>query len=153
MTSYFCDSSALVKRYAREQGTGWMISLFRRMAGNVFYAARITRVEVIAALVRKERGALLTPHELRRAIVRVRRDFTKRMVVIEATPALLEHAERFAEIYGLRGYDAVQFAAAIEANAGRAHLGLPPLTLITGDKELLQAAMAEGLATDNPETH
>ncbi len=92
MAAYFCDSSALVKRYAREQGTSWMIGLFRRAAGNIFYAARITRVETIAALAAKERGGFLTATELRRAIARVRRDFTRRMYISDATPALLERA-------------------------------------------------------------
>lgn len=53
---YFLDSSALVKRYAREKGTTWMLDLFRRAAGNRVYAARIAGVETAAALARKRRG-------------------------------------------------------------------------------------------------
>lgn len=153
MTAYFCDSSALVKRYARETGTRWMIGLFRRAAGNIFYAARITRVEVIAALARKGRGNLLTPPELQRATARVRRDFIKRTIIVDASPLLLEHAERLAETHGLRGYDAVQLATAIEANAERTSMKLSPLVFLTADKDLLIAAPAESLAVDNPELH
>lgn len=74
MAAYFFDSSALVKRYARETGTSWMLSLFRRVAGNTLYAARITRVEVMAALAHKQRGAYLTHDAQVKAESRVRRD-------------------------------------------------------------------------------
>ncbi len=77
MAAYFFDSSALVKRYAKETGTGWMLSLFRRATRHGFYAARITRVEVTSALTRKNRGGHLTSEALTRALARLRRIFYK----------------------------------------------------------------------------
>ena len=71
MAAYFLDASALVKRYARETGTAWTLSLFRPPAGHIFYAARITRVETISALARKRRGLHLTPTAMTRALTRV----------------------------------------------------------------------------------
>jgi predicted nucleic acid-binding protein len=56
VAAYFFDTSALVKRYAREMGTAWVLSLFRRVAGHRLYATRITGVEAAAALTRKRRG-------------------------------------------------------------------------------------------------
>jgi len=91
--AYFLDSSALVKRYARETGTAWILSLFRYAAGHAFYAARITRVEATAALVRKRRGSHLTPDATTRALQRLRRDFGRRFYLVEVTPALLHNAE------------------------------------------------------------
>ncbi len=153
MAAYFFDTSALVKRYARETGTKWMISLFRRAREHRFYAAHITRVETIAALARKERGAHLTPAEFTRAWSRFEREFTNRFVIIEVTPKLLESAAVLARKHYLRGYDAVQFAAALDAHTLRVRLKLPALTLVTADKDLLIAASKEGLSTDNPENH
>lgn len=153
MAAYFLDSSALVKRYARETGTTWTLGLFRPSAGHIFYAVRITRVETISALVRKRRGLHLTSTATTRALARVRRDFGQRIVVVEVTPALLQSAEALAESHHLRGYDAVQLAAALEANTERAGLRLTPLTMIAADGALLAAATAEGLSTDNPENH
>lgn len=93
MAAYFLDSSALVKRYAKETGTGWMLGLFRRVMGHSFYAARITRVEVISALVRKHRGAHLTSDAMMRALARLRRDFLQtRIFTIEITPSVLQNA-------------------------------------------------------------
>ena len=58
-----------------------------------------------------------------------------------------------AETYGLRGYDAVQLAAAVEVNASYRSAGLPPITLVSADVELNAAASAEGLTVDNPNFH
>jgi hypothetical protein len=47
----FFFGSVLVKRFAREQGTTFVLSLLRPSAKNRLYSARITEVEVCAALV------------------------------------------------------------------------------------------------------
>jgi predicted nucleic acid-binding protein len=66
---------------------------------------------------------------------------------------MLTDAMNLAEKHGLRGYDAVQLGDALEVNSRRVSLGTQPLTLITGDDELLQVAAAEGLPTDNLNAH
>src|SRR5262249_62360359 len=53
---YFLDSSALVKRYAQETGSAWIGLLTDQQAGHPFYLARITAVEVVAAVARRQRG-------------------------------------------------------------------------------------------------
>lgn len=58
-----------------------------------------------------------------------------------------------AETHTLRGYDAVQLAAALEANASRVAVGFSSLILITADADLLVAAAREGLAADDPNLH
>lgn len=153
MAAYFLDSSALVKRYARETGTAWMLSFFRRAAGHRLYISRITGVEVAAALTRKLRGGYLSTAEVTRARGRLRRDIGMRLRVTEITSVMLTDAMSLAEKHGLRGYDAVQLSAALEINGRRVALGAGPLTLVTSDAELLTAAVAEGLATDDPNTH
>lgn len=54
MVPYFFDTSALVKRYAKEVGTAWVFSLVRPAAGNRLYLVRITGVELVSALIRGE---------------------------------------------------------------------------------------------------
>lgn len=153
MAAYFFDSSALVKRYARETGTAWMVGLFRRAMQHRFYAARVTHVEVVSALARKERGGHLTPDALSRALARFEREFAHRFVIVEATPALLADAAELARNHPLRGYDALQLTAALEANTQRTASRLPPLVFVAADADLLDAASREGLATDNPNLH
>ncbi len=41
MAGYFCDSSAIVKRYISETGTGWIIGLLRPAAKNEFVGGEI----------------------------------------------------------------------------------------------------------------
>ena len=48
----------------------------------------------------------------------------------------------------LRGYDAVQLAAALEVR-----LQVPLLILVSGDGDLNTAATAEGLPVENPNTY
>lgn len=75
MAAHFIDSSALVKRYAIEIGTGWVISLFRRAAGNIIYVARVISVEVISALTRRMRGGSITLDDHAKALSRWRKEF------------------------------------------------------------------------------
>ena len=73
--------------------------------------------------------------------------------VVEVTVGTFAGAKVLAQCHFLRGYDAVQLAAALEANAERTANGLLPLTLVAADGALLVAATTEGLSTDNPENH
>ena len=61
MADYFLDSSALVKRHVNEAGTAWVRSLTRPKAAHTLYIARITAVEVYAAITRRQRGGHLSP--------------------------------------------------------------------------------------------
>ena len=58
-----------------------------------------------------------------------------------------------AETHAIRGYDAVQLAAALEVHAFCLALGMPAPTLISADVDLNAAATAEGLAVDDPNAH
>jgi uncharacterized protein len=60
MNIYFFDSSALVKRYVPEPGTGWIQSLAMAGAGHQIFVARITWVEVLSALARRQREGRFT---------------------------------------------------------------------------------------------
>ena len=56
MTTYFLDSSALVKRYALETGTAWINSLCNPQSDHTILIANVTIVEVAAALASKRRS-------------------------------------------------------------------------------------------------
>jgi uncharacterized protein len=153
MAAYFLDSSALVKRYAAETGTAWVKGLIDPAAGNLILIARITGVETVAALARKRKGNLLSQTDAATALATLRKELVGLVLTVEVTAALLTSATDLAEQHALRGYDAVQLAAALEANAERLRRELAPLRLITADKELLDAAAAEGLTADDPNNH
>jgi predicted nucleic acid-binding protein len=60
VTTYFLDSSALVKRYAVETGTAWVSSLCEPQNRHAILIANVTMVEVAAALASKRRSQELT---------------------------------------------------------------------------------------------
>lgn len=153
MSAYFFDSSSLVKRYAVETGTRWVFSLVRPSAKNRLYLARITGVEVIAALTKRMRVGSLTPNQNSKAINRFEREFTNRYVLIEVGPQIVRIAMELAKSYTLRGYDAVQLASALQANRDRIAVGGTSLTFISADRHLNIAAAKEGLAVDDPNNH
>lgn len=115
MAAYFLDSSALVKRYVTETGTAWVTGLLDPAARNRLYIARITGAEVTAALSRRERGGHLSPTDASTAIASFRHDYENRLRPIEITATLVEDAMTATRTHGLRGYDAVQLAAALFA--------------------------------------
>jgi predicted nucleic acid-binding protein len=55
--------------------------------------------------------------------------------------------------YRLRGCDAIQLATALNANRDFQTTGFPTLTFVASDEDLLAAARAERLVTENPNTH
>ena len=150
MAAYFFDSSALVKRYVVESGTQWVRGLCNPAAGHTLYIARITGVEVVAALARRARTGSVAQSAAQRAMAAFRSDFGGVYLVSELTPTLCEQAMNLTQAYGLRGYDAVQLAASLDVNAARRGYGLPLLILASADTDLNQAATAERLAVENP---
>lgn len=153
MAAYYFDSSALAKRHVREIGTAWVLSLMRSLSTERIYVARITSVEVVSALTRRQKGNTISPVEAAKALTRFRRVYQKRYFKIDITNRLIERAESLAEKHALRGYDAVQLAAALEVNDRRIAIKATPLILISADVALNSAAVAEGLSVDNPNLH
>ena len=153
MAVYFFDTSGIVKRYVAEAGTAWIVGLTLPQAGNTLYLAEITPVEVVAALTRRGRGGGLSPADAATALAAFHNDYPAQYLPVSITPALLAEAMRLAEKHGLRGYDAVQLASVLEVHNQHIAVGLPPVTLIAADKELLAAATAEGLLVENPNNH
>jgi uncharacterized protein len=58
-----------------------------------------------------------------------------------------------ARAHGLRAYDAVQLAAALEVNRSHQTGGSGPVTLVSAADALNAAATAEGLTVEDPNAH
>jgi predicted nucleic acid-binding protein len=151
--AYFLDSSALVKRYVREDGTAWVRSLTRRTAGHRIFLARITPVEVTAAVARRRKGRTLTARKASSILHRFRQHLAGRYTLIDLTPVLFDEAMRLANRHALRAYDAVQLAAALKIRQERQDAGFAPVTLVSADQALNDAATAEGMTVDDPRSH
>lgn len=153
MSIYFLDSSALVKRYVTETGSAWIRNLTDPGARNPLIITRITWVEVLSALARRQREGSLAPDDVTQAIETYRYDMNTQYQVSEMDPALAKAAGDLVIRHPLRAYDAVQLASALRAQSDLARTRTPALTFLTADDRLLAIAQAEGLRTDNPNHH
>ena len=152
-TAYFADSSALVKRYVQETGTAWVRGITRQNPSRVIYIAHITAVEVTCAVARRRQGRTLTRPRASSILHRFRQHLAARYIVIEVTPALLDDAMLLGNAHALRAYDAVQLAVALEVHRSHQAAGSGPVTLVSADRALNAAALAEGLTGEDPNTH
>jgi uncharacterized protein len=153
MADYFFDTSALVKRHVIEVGSAWVRSLVRAKAAHDLYIARITAVEVTSAITRRQHGGHLSRAQAGAMLGHFRRHIAQRYHVIELTPALFDDAARAAHKHRLRAYDAVQLAVALDLDRRQQDAGLGPVTLVSADQALNDAATAEGIAVDDPRSH
>ena len=153
MALYFFDSSALVKRYANETGSGWGLGLLSPAAGHRLYIARISGVEVVSAITRRERAGSLSQQDAAKALSHFYQAFAHSYNLVEVNEALVSEAMSLAETHALRAYDAVQLAAALELYRQRTSHGASAPTLISADAALNAAATAEGLIVDDPNIH
>jgi len=150
VAAYFFDSSALVKRYAQEDGTAWAQTVAAR---NYVFLARVTQVEVIAAIERRKRTGTLAASDATAAIASFRAHLSTEYAMVDISKPLLNQAADLAEMHGLRAYDAIQLAAALQVENERRAFNMPGLVLVSADLALNAAAAAEGLAVEDPNTH
>ena len=153
MADYFFDSSGLTKRYAKEIGSTWVESITDLASGNTIFIAEITQVEVTAAIARKMRGGLLNLADGNLAFAKLQHDISDEYLLAEINSGILQDAVNLVKKHFLRGYDAVQLAIALKTNQENMSFGLPPITFVSADNDLNNAALATGLAVENPNNY
>ena len=138
MIAYF-DTSAVVPLVVAEAGSARAAMLWNGAERAV--SVRLVYPEGRAALAQAQRLGRLTVRQFRAAV----REFEARYLeldLVEFDDVLARRAGHLAEIHGLRGYDAVHLAAAERVRD-------PELVVVAGDRALLKAAAAEGMATSS----
>lgn len=123
------------------------------MPTNEISIAHVTGAEIVAAISRRVRMQLTTVADGAKAIGVFNTHFQTKYRVLIVTLETVERAMSLAEKYALRGYDAIQLATALIVEEEMTAAGIGPLTLISADVELNQAAQAEGLLADDPNQH
>jgi predicted nucleic acid-binding protein len=144
---WYCDSSALVKRYVREAGSRWL----REQAGHhQLLTSVLTVAEVSAAMARRRRDGTISSFEFHRS----RTQFTRHLKAGQYTllPAHLEVIEQAALLtydFPLTGYDAVHLATALHY-LNRIGVDAEQFYFLTAGDQQQRAAQAKGIKTDNP---
>ncbi len=153
MGAYYADTSALVKRYVHGQGTVWVTGLTDPANGHELYTVRLAGPEMIAALFRRSRVGSITAADATRAAYNFRLDWRHQYLVLEVTMSVADRAMGLAEKDGLRGYDAVHLAVALEIESRRLSLGLANVTFVSADDAQRRAASTNGLSVENPNAY
>ena len=153
MAAYYLDSSALVKRYIAETGSGWLRQLTDPTQSHVLYTAAVAGPEMIAALVRRARGGQIPASAARHGVANVRLDWRSLYTIVAVDETVIARAMDVAELHGLRGYDAVHVAAALSIQDQRQASRRSPLTFISADQQQLTVASSEGMTVDDPNQH
>jgi predicted nucleic acid-binding protein len=140
---YF-DTSALVKRYLKEDGSEIVGSIVTQQ--KVIATSKLAYPEMLSALMRKHRAGEIQKKPLDLIIGQFETDWEK-LVIVEFHDELLEIIKSLIGKYPLRGADAVHLSSAMwlqQSTKAR-------LTFITSDIDLLSAAQAEDLEIINPQ--
>ncbi|MDP9311731.1 MAG: type II toxin-antitoxin system VapC family toxin [Chloroflexota bacterium] len=151
---YYLDSSVLAKRYLNERGTAWVQRIADPASGHRIVSAAITEVETAAAICARHRNRdprlhiSLTHRD--QLLQQFRRHVRYQYVVITINDLVLKHAANLVTNYRLRGYDAVQLAAALAANVQLVQAAGSSPMFAAGDNDLRAAAQGEGLSVVDP---
>lgn len=142
MSQYFFDTSALVKRYLVETGSSWVNQIISQPERQI-YISRLTETEVSAALTRR-----LNSTDAPLVLKIFDQDLIVSCVPVTITDIIIDNAVMLARSQRLRGCDSLQLATALEIAKDD-----PSLIFVCSDNDLLLAAVAQGLQTENPELH
>lgn len=146
MSSYYLDTSALVKLYLEEEGTPRVVDLIRDVEIGRIIILEITMLEFRSALRGKERRGEISGFEANSALARLEQQAVSLYRVERLTPTLAAEAARLIDLYPLRTYDAVQLAGCLIAR----NVMPSPLTFVCADFRLCEAADSEGIVVFNP---
>lgn len=149
MSAYFVDTSAIAKRYIPETGSAWLKSWVEPHMGNDIILSALALVEFTSLCNRREREGLISSRDSKvfqeDFLLHVEAEY----IVIALDDPTLIQARELLPHHLLRSLDALQLACALRA----ARVFSAPLTFISADVRLLEAAAAEGLPVDNPNDH
>ena len=158
MALYYFDSSALVKQYVLEPGSLWVRGLLaavdkqKDLPANTVFIADISVAEATAAFAVLHRIGRLRRSAWDAVFDHFMDDTSWRYRLVGAWRDDFFEAASLTRRHPLKAYDAVQLAVALRQNGALATVR-QSLVFVSGDKTLLTAAKAEGLAIDNPFDH
>ena len=153
MANYFFDTSALAKAYIAETGTNWVRTILDDKQ-HLILISRLTEVEVIAALTRRFRTGDLTEQEHQQACQDVRHDCNN-FLAIDVRTGNVKAAVDLVLKHGLRAYDSLQLASALEIRniLIQGFPGPVDFVFVSSDHGLNTAAGLEGVEVEDPNNH
>jgi predicted nucleic acid-binding protein len=136
----YMDTSALVKKYFKEEGTSGVLSLWRGTTAII--TSTVTFAETLAAIHRKRREQDgVSTRQFKRVISSFDRDWQS-FVRVDVTDHLGDTIRGLIDHHPLRGFDAMHLASALLTQ----RKSMDGLLFVCFDKRLSSAAVKEGLS-------
>jgi predicted nucleic acid-binding protein len=134
----YIDTSALTKKYVKEQGSDEVIRHWNNVETIVVSA--VAYAEFFSAINRKQREGVLAEDEYKLAIHEFKNDWDT-FEKVEVNNLLHDRVEELTAAYIVRGFDAIHLASALCFK----HWQGENLSFICADRRLNDAAQQEGL--------
>lgn len=128
----------MAKRYVQETGSA---SVRRQLKAGRIATSRLSAIEIVSALARREREGTFTSAERDRAVRRLTADLAA-CILVELTPELAGDAQTLLLKHALRAGDAIQLASCLYLQRETRQR----ISFAAFDERLNHAARAEGLA-------
>lgn len=140
----FFDTSALVKRYADEQGTQTVDQLIETPE-NTIVITSLSIIEIASAFRRKHNRGEISNDQRDGLLVSFFEEATEQYIVIPVDESVFENAFDLVLEDDLRTLDSLQLAAALALPTPN-----PEITFVCADETLVGVAKQHGLSTNNP---
>jgi uncharacterized protein len=150
---FYADSSVLVKRHVSEIGSVWFQNLVLPASNNSMITAKLSIIEVFSAFNRRKREATISQIDYNDFATGFALNSNNEYHLLDLTDSIIVESQRLLETHPLRAGDAIQLATAIYARNMLQNSGLSAPIFLASDNKLLDAAIAEGFITDNPNLH
>ena len=146
MTSYYLDTSALVKLYVQEPGTDRMRGLITDGEAHQLAVLASSKAEFHSGVRRRERSGDLYTQDAHNVLYAFDRHLETLFHRQEVSIPVIDLATLLVARHPLRAYDAMQLAGFIVYRTGVNS----PTVFTCSDRALLRAADAEGLVCFDP---
>jgi predicted nucleic acid-binding protein len=140
----FIDSSALVKRYIKEEGREKVNSVIEN--ASLVAVSRLAYPEVLSALMRRRATLNLTDGEFATLLSEFRNDW-ERLTVFDMDDETMQYVDSTIENHRLRGADSIHLSTAIWMKKNVSS----QVMFVASDRELLAAARKERFKIINPQ--
>ncbi len=148
MGLYYLDTSALAKLYVQEAGTQRLLALARSSSSHRFAVLNLARVELHAAIRRRQREGDIEGADAEQILIRFERHLETKFIRQLVNEPLIDVAISLVERHALKAYDAVQLAGCLALQAAAS--GREEPIFVCSDRRLVEAAEAEGLVAIDP---
>jgi uncharacterized protein len=153
MGTYFLDTSAIVKRYVPERGQVRIMTLCDPAQGNDIYISQAALVEVVATICKKARERSISITDRNQLIDIFRQDIQNAYGIWLVNTSIYTFAGDLCLSHGLRAYDAVQLACALDLRNEALIDEEPSPTFVCADFDLINIAAAHELNVENPNNY